>query len=30
MHNDTASRSWDVRPLTAADIEAYLDIYINS
>ena len=30
MHNDTASRSWDVRPLTAADIEAYLDIYLNS
>lgn len=30
MGNVTANRAWDVRPVTEADIEAYLDIYLNS
>ena len=30
MNSDMASRGWDIRPLTEEDIEAYLDIYLNS
>lgn len=30
MGNVTADRAWDVHPVTEADIEAYLDIYLNS
>ena len=30
MNSDMASRGWDIRPLTEGDIEAYLDIYLNS
>ena len=30
MGNYPAERSWRVRPLTEADIEAYLDIYLNA
>lgn len=29
MHAD-AHRSWSVRPLAETDLEAYLDIYLNS
>lgn len=30
MEHRTTERSWTIRPLTEADIEAYLDIYLNS
>ena len=30
MEHGTTERSWTIRPLTEADIEAYLDIYLNS
>lgn len=30
MNNDMAARGWDIHPLTEGDIEAYLDIYLNS
>ncbi|MFR7636309.1 MAG: GNAT family N-acetyltransferase [Lachnospiraceae bacterium] len=30
MGNVTADRAWDIHPVTEADIEAYLDIYLNS
>lgn len=30
MERGTAKRNWTIRPLTEADIEAYLDIYLNS
>lgn len=30
MGNVTADRAWDVHPVTEADMEAYLDIYLNS
>ena len=30
MGNVTADRAWDVHPVTEADIEAYLDIYLNA
>ena len=30
MGNVTADRAWDVHPVTEADIEAYLDIYLKS
>ena len=30
MDSYPAERNWSVRPLTEADIEAYLDIYLNA
>ena len=30
MEHGTTERSWTIRPLTETDIEAYLDIYLNS
>ncbi len=30
MYTDSAHPQWQIRPLTEADMEAYLDIYLNS
>ena len=30
MERKTDRRNWAVRPLTEADVEPYLDIYLNS